>query len=163
MILCGSLRSRFHSSNFLTKRERKRLHSWIKELNLESSIFHPPFLPDELIEPVILDCSRPVVVGIDSVVVTWSSAVQFYDESDRLAILSGSQHEVKIAGMKTENDLSGDGLKYRAFLTDLPTPAESPLIERKSGLWRIRTLGILSDRLGGSEMFCPMIADVGFR
>jgi hypothetical protein len=70
---------------------------------------------------------------------------------------------VKIAGMKAENNLSRSRLKHCAFLTDLPTPTKSPLIERKSGLRRITALGIFSDRLGGSEVFCPTVSDVGFR
>jgi len=39
------------------KRECECLHAGIKELDLECSIFHWSFLPDELIEPVPLDCS----------------------------------------------------------------------------------------------------------
>jgi hypothetical protein len=145
------------------KRERECLHAWIQEFNLECSIFHWPLLPDELIKPVPLHRSGTVVVGIDAVIVTWRRAVQFHGEADWFAILGGSQDEVKVARMKAENNPAGDRLQHCAFRTDLPTPAESPLIERHSGLWRVGTLRILSDRFGGSEMFCPMVADVGFR
>ena len=37
-----------------TERKRKRLDSRIEEFNLKGSIFHRSFLPDQLIEPVVL-------------------------------------------------------------------------------------------------------------
>src|ERR1035437_1202946 len=125
-----------------TKRERERLHARVKELDLECSIFHWPFLPDELIEAVLLHCSGTVAVGIDAMIVTWRGTVEFHGEADRLVILSDSQHQVKIAGVKAENDLSGGCLNDCAFLANLPSPAETPLIEGESGLWRIGSLGI---------------------
>jgi hypothetical protein len=38
------------------------------------------------------------------VVVPWSCAIELDREADRLAALCGSQDEVKIAGMKTEDN-----------------------------------------------------------
>jgi hypothetical protein len=89
----------------------------------------PAPLPDELIKPVVLHRAGTVVVDIGAVIVTWRRAVQFHHEADRPAILGCSQNEVKIAGMKAKNNLSRDRLKHRAFLTHLPTPTESPLIQ----------------------------------
>src|SRR5580704_6736987 len=159
---CGNV-LRFFQCRQSTKRERECLHAWIKELDLESSIFHRPPLPDQLIEAVPLHCSQTVVVYIDAVIITRRRAVQLHFEADWLAIVVGSQDEVKIAGVKAEDNLPRGGLKRGAFCTDLPTTAESPLIERESGFWRISTVGILNNRLGGREVFCPMVADVGLR
>src|ERR1700728_579676 len=64
-----------------TKRERERLHTRVKELDLECSIFHRPFLPDELIESVPLHCSGTVAVGIDAMIVTGRGAVEFHAEA----------------------------------------------------------------------------------
>src|ERR1700678_4245589 len=65
------------------------------------------------------------------------------------------------SSMKAENTLSRGRLQHCAFLSKLPNSAASSARERESELWRIRMLGISSNRLGGSEVLRPMVADVG--
>src|ERR1700728_208430 len=96
-------------------------------------------------------------------IVARSGTIQLHGEADGLAILGSSQHKVKIPRMKAEDNFSGRRLQHCALRTHLPTSTQRPLIERKSGLWRIRMFRILSDRLSGGEVFCPMVADIGFR
>jgi len=90
-----------------TKRESKRLHAWIEEFNFKGSVFHGPLLPDELIQTVLLDSACTGGVGVAAVVLAGWRAVKLHCETNGLAVLRRSQHQVDVAGMKAKRDLSG--------------------------------------------------------
>jgi hypothetical protein len=72
--LCVSLRSRFHSSNFLTKREGECLNAGIKEFDLESPVFYSTLLPDELIETGLSSLAGADKGGVNSAIVAGRGA-----------------------------------------------------------------------------------------
>ena len=120
--------------SILSESKSERFHARVKEFNLECSVFHRALLADQLIQPVPLDRARAVCVGIGSVVVSRRGAVQFDYETNWLAIFCGAEDQVKVAGMKAENNFAGNGFQHSAFFAYFPASAQSPLIQRKPGL-----------------------------
>src|ERR1700722_11191752 len=115
-------------SSILTKRKRKRLHARIEKINLECSIFHRPLLPNQLIQAIPLNRAGSACVGVGTVITSGWCAIEFGRETNRFPIFCGTQHQVKIARMKPEDNLTGQRFKHRAFLAHFPASAQGPLI-----------------------------------
>src|SRR6516165_4322211 len=145
------------------KRKRERLHTGIEEFDFKGSVLYRPFLPDELIKPVTLNCPQAVQIGISTVIFSWRCAIQRHFETDRLVLFRGSQDEMKVACVKAIDDLPRGRLQYGTLLVHLPTPAKGPLIKRESRERSIGLAGILGDRLLRGKVLRPMVADIGFR
>src|SRR5580692_5882336 len=148
------------STRTSTKSEGKRLHARIEEFNFEGPVFNRPLLPDELIQPVLLNRAVAIRVGVAAVILTRWSAVKLNREPNRLAILRRSQHQVQIARMKPKRNLSRSRLQYGAFFAHFPCSGQSPLIQRKTRSQAINLARILGDRLSRSKVFTATVSDI---
>src|SRR6202161_2684933 len=146
--------------SILSKRKSECLHAGIEKIDFESTVFHCALLANELIQAVALNGARAGCVGIGAVIVARRSAVKFDCETNRLAIFRGTEDQVQVAGVKAEDNFSGDGLEHGAFVAHFPASAQSPLIQRKA---RLRTVGfarIFGDGLSGSEISSALVSHI---
>ena len=81
----------------LTKRERKDLHTGIKEFNLKGHVFDRPFLPDQLIHSRLSNLARAIGAGIGSMIVAGGCAIQLYLEANGRPVLRRALAEDFIA------------------------------------------------------------------
>jgi hypothetical protein len=112
----------------LTKREVKSVNSRIEELDFEGSVYDGTFLPDELIEPGLSNFAGAVRGRVNAAIFAGSGAIQPYDKAYWLGVLRGSQHQVQVATVEPEDDLSGHCLEHGALGIDVPRPAQTPMI-----------------------------------
>ena len=109
--------------------KRECLNSRVEEFDLEGAIFDPAGLPYQLIEPVLGDGAVALRVGIHPMILTRCGPVEPHSESHRLSVRRGAEHEVKVPGVKAEDDLAGCGDQRRMLTADIPLPAQGPLID----------------------------------
>ena len=117
-----------HFPNCLTKREIKCLNAQIEELDFEGSVCDSAFLSDELIESGVPNFAGAVRGSVNAAIFAGSGAIQSYDKAHRLGILRGSEHQVQIAAVEPEHDLSRHCLEYGALGIDVPRPTQSPMV-----------------------------------
>ena len=72
------------------KGERKRLNAGIKELDFKSPVFYRSLLPDELVHSRLPDFADAIGIGIDSVIIAGSSAIQSHFEAHRRPVFCWS-------------------------------------------------------------------------
>jgi hypothetical protein len=92
----------------------------IEEFDLEGSVYDWTFLPDELIEPGLPNFAGAVRGSVNAAIFTGSSSIQSYDKAFWLGILRRSQHQVQVAAVEPENDLSRHCLEHGALGIDVP-------------------------------------------
>ena len=118
----------FRSAKSLTKREIECLNAKIEELDFEGSVYDWTFLPDELIESGLSNFAGAVRGSVNAAIFAGSGAIQSYDKAYWLGVLCRSYHQVQVAAVESEHDLSGHGLEHRALGIDVPRPAQSPMV-----------------------------------
>src|ERR1700693_5299058 len=148
--------------SILAECKSKRLHTRIEKINLECSVFHRPLLPNQLVQAIPLNRAGSACVGIGAVVFPGRSTVEFDGETNRYPVFCGAQHQVKVARVKPEDNLTGKGFKHCAFLAHFPASAQGPLIQRKPGLRAVRFARVFSHRLGRSKISSAFVSYVGF-
>ena len=116
------------SRGLLTKREVKGVNTRIEEFDLEGSVYDWTFLPYELIEPGLPNFAGAVRGSVNAAIFAGSSAVQSDDKAYGPGVLRRSQHQVQVAAVKPEHNLSRRCLEHGALGIDVPRPAQSPMV-----------------------------------
>ena len=98
------------------------MNARIEEFNLEGVVYDWTFLPDELIKPGLANLARAVRGCVTAAVFAGSGAVQSYDKAYWLGVLRRSQHQVQVAAVEPEHDLSRHCLEHSALGVDVPRP-----------------------------------------
>jgi hypothetical protein len=99
----------------LAKREVKGLDAGIEEFDFEGAVHDWTFLPDELIEPGLTNFAGAVRGSVNAAIFAGSGAIQSNDKAYWLGVLRGSEHQVQVAAVEPEHDLSGHCLEHGAF------------------------------------------------
>src|SRR5438067_12343894 len=111
------------SADTSAKRESKRLHSGIKELDEKRPIPDVPLLPDQLIQPVVGRHAVALAVHIRAVILERARAIQNDAESHWCAVRSRTEHEMQLACVEPEDDLAGGRRQGGGLLADAPFAA----------------------------------------
>jgi hypothetical protein len=88
------------------------LNAKIEELDFEGSVDDWTFLPDELIESGLSNFAGAVRGSVNAAIFAGSSAIQSYDQAHWLAIFCRSQHQMQVAAVEPEHDLSRHCLEH---------------------------------------------------
>jgi hypothetical protein len=80
------------------------LHTWIKELDLESVVCDCAALPDQLVKPLLSNGALTIGIGIRTMAGTWRHAVDRNAEAHRLAVRTWSQDEMQVASVEFIDD-----------------------------------------------------------
>ena len=99
------------------------MNARIEEFNLEGSVYDWTFLPDELIEPGVPNFAGAVRGSVNAAIFAGSGAIQSYDKAYWLVVLRWSQHQMQVAAVEPEHDLSRHCLEHGALGIDVPRPA----------------------------------------
>ena len=145
------------------KRKGKCLHARIEELDLERAVLHVPLLTNQLVEPIFRDRAMALAVYVHTAILKRRRAVDRDAKPDRPAAGSRTEHEMQIAGMKTEHNPPRRRRRYRVLAGDGPLAAQAPLIHLQVAGRRIALRAVLGDRLRRGVVLLPFVAHVGFR
>jgi hypothetical protein len=134
----------------------------IEEFDLKRSVFDVTLLPDELIETRVSDFARAVRCAINSTVAAQRGAVQQHLKTNQLIVLCRTSHQVQVAAVEPEHNLTGCCRKHSALGADVPRSAQCPLIQsefcgRAVGRWRV-----LRQSFRRCKTLGAIIADVAF-
>src|SRR5215469_12862691 len=84
----------------------KEMHSWVEKFDEKGMIGYRTFLADHLVEPVISHDSIALSIGIDTVILPWSLAIDCHPVADRSSLGAGAKNDMQVTGMKPEDDLT---------------------------------------------------------
>src|SRR5882762_6499372 len=101
--------------SYLAKSKVKGVNARIEEFDLEGSVYNWTFLPDELIEPGLPNFAGAVRGSVNAAIFAGSGAVQCHFEADGLTVLRRSYHQMQVAAVEPEHDLSRHCLEYCAL------------------------------------------------
>ena len=104
----------------LSKREVKGLNAGIEEFNLEGSIYDWTFLADELIEPGLPNFAGAIRGRVNAAIFAGSGAIQPDDKTYRLGVLRRCQHQVQVAAVEPDHNLSRHCLEHGALAINVP-------------------------------------------
>jgi hypothetical protein len=88
-----------------SEREGKSLYSWILKLDCEDVVGDGSLLPHQLVQAMVCHDAIALRIGVYSMILPRSLAVNGHSETDRLPVGRRTQHKVQIASMKMKHDL----------------------------------------------------------
>ena len=98
------------------------LHYWVEEFDNKGLIGYRTFLADHLVEPVICHDSIALRIGIDTVILPWSLAIDCHPVADRSSLGAGTKNDMQVTGMKPEDDLAPCSFQYSRLSLIEPLP-----------------------------------------
>src|SRR5262245_27067859 len=103
------------------------------KLDLEGVIRDPAALANELIQPMLVDDTVPVRIGVGAVIGAWRRPVDRHVEPNLLSFVCGAENKVQITGAKPVGNAAALFVERGFFFTDRPVAAQRPLIEPRRG------------------------------
>src|SRR5580765_7476532 len=142
-----------------SERKRERLNPRIEEFDLEGPVLDFTRLPDQLIEAVLGHGAVALSVGVHSVFVARSSAIEPNSEPHRLAAGCRAKDQVEIPGVEAEDHGARCGDQRRLLAAHVPLSAQGPLIYREPCRGGVGLRLVLQYRVGRDIVLLPGIAE----
>src|SRR5262245_52063155 len=114
-----------------SKCEGISLHPRIEKLDGKGVVLHFPGLANQLIEALFTDDALAFCIQIDATASTWRVTIDRHAETHGLAVHARTEHQMQIARMKAERDLSVRCICMSEFSTDSPGAGERPVVQLK--------------------------------
>src|SRR5690349_13617263 len=102
-----------------------------------------------------VDDTVAVLVDVDACGLERRRGVEQHAKADGLAARLRTQHEMKIARVKTKNDLAVRLRRERLFLADVPPAFEPPLIDAQPAGRGVSLVVVALDVFGRRPVFLP--------
>src|SRR5262245_41136162 len=115
-----------------TKGERERLHTRVKEFDLEQPIDDWLRLPYQLVQALFDDSSVTLAADVAAAGRPGKLTVNRDAEANRALPPRWPHHHVQVARMKAISDFSASAVQGRRLPADLPLAGKLPSIDRHS-------------------------------
>ena len=143
--------------------EHKRLHACIEKLDLELPISNVPWLPDQLIQPLVGHRAVALLVNVTAVSSARCLSIEEHAKAHGRSPRCRPHDQMQIAGVKAVRDAPVGLVQHCVPSPHRPLTRQGPMIEPQPLGDSIEVTPVQDSPTGGRKVLGALVADIGFR